>query len=118
MGRRGCSLEAAHAGSGGEVSDVEAWTKLRIPGQKSIPLSLEHGNDPLCSCGKGKDVSAVFMKEREWASAAPFVTRIVIGSIFGVPYAESIGGLVEKMSDAEFKERHNRCARCGGCKII
>ena len=81
--------------------------------KKSIPLSLEHGNDPLCSCGKGKDVSAVFMKEREWASAAPFVTRIVIGSMFGVPYAESIGGLVDKMSDAEFKERHDRCARCG-----
>ena len=82
--------------------------------KKSIPLSLEHENDPLCSCGKGKDVSAAFMKEREWASAAPFVTRIAIGPIFGVPYVESIGGLVDKMSDAEFEERRDRCARCGG----
>ena len=83
--------------------------------KKSIPLSLEHKNDPLCSCGKGKDVSAAFLKEKKWESAAPFVTRIAIGPIFGVPYVESVGGLADKMSS--FLDKlgcDDRCAQCGG----
>ena len=87
--------------------------------KKSIPLSLEHENDPLCSCGKGKDVGEVFMKETKWAPAAPFVTRIAIGPIFGVPYVEGIGGFknttIPKF-DEESDERRNRCARCGGSR--
>ena len=83
--------------------------------KKSIPLSLEHENDPLCSCGKGKDVSAAFLKEKKWESAAPFVTRIAIGPIFGVPYIESVGGLADKMSSFLDKVgRDDRCAQCGG----
>jgi hypothetical protein len=67
---------------------------------------LEHENDPLCSCGKGKDLSAVFRKEKKWDSAAPFVTRIAIGPIFGVPYVESVDDFMN--TDVE------RCARCSG----
>ena len=74
--------------------------------KKTIPLSLEHENDSLCSCGKGKDLSAVFRKEKKWDSAAPFVTRIAIGPIFGVPYVESVGDFMN--TDVK------RCARCGG----
>jgi len=85
--------------------------------KKSIPLSLEHENDPLCSCGKGKDISAAFMKEKKWASAAPFVTRIAIGPIFGVPYIEDVGGFTDtviRAIDEDFKKPHDMCARCGG----
>jgi hypothetical protein len=74
--------------------------------EKTIPLSLEHENDPLCSCGKGKDIGAAFTKEEKWASAAPFVTRIAIGPIFGVPYVEGIGGFKGPATQ--------RCAHCGG----
>jgi len=82
--------------------------------KKSIPLSLEHENDPLCSCGKGKDVSAAFLKEKEWESAAPFVTRIAIGPIFGVPYVEGVGGIADALAQQFNREEHgDRCARCG-----
>jgi len=82
--------------------------------KKMIPLSLEHENDPLCGCGKGKDVSAAFMKEKKWESAAPFVTRIAIGPIFGVPYVESVGDFGNLTKHESDQERRDRCARCGG----
>jgi hypothetical protein len=85
--------------------------------QRSIPLSLEHENDPLCSCGQGKDVSAAFLKEKKWEAAVPLVTRIAIGPIFGVPYVEGVGGIadtIQQQIDKEVDERSDRCARCGG----
>jgi hypothetical protein len=86
--------------------------------KQSVPLSLEHENDPLCSCGRGKDVSGAFRKERKWESAIPFVTRIAIGPIFGVPYVESVGGLADaktrELDNIRSGESRDRCARCGG----
>ena len=85
--------------------------------KRMIPLSLERENDPLCSCGKGKDISAAFRKEKKWESATPFVTRIALGPIFGVPYAEGVGGFIDTTTqelDEESEERRDRCARCGG----
>ena len=85
--------------------------------KRTIPLSLEHETDPLCSCGKGKDVSAAFMKEKKWESARPFVTRIALGPIFGVPYIESVGGFADAILqkvDEDLEERPNGCVRCGG----
>ena len=83
----------------------------------SIPLSLEHENDPLCSCGKGKDISAAFLKERKWESATPFVTRIAVSPIFGVPYVEGVGGIadavVKRFNKEELDELGDRCASCG-----
>jgi len=76
--------------------------------KKTIPLSLEHEDDPLCSCGKGKDISVAFRKEKKWESAAPFVTRIAIGPIFGVPYVESVGDFTDMM------KLESDCASCGG----
>jgi len=82
--------------------------------KKKIPLSMEHENDPLCNCGRGKDISAAFMKEKKWESAAPLVTRIAIGPIFGVPYVESVGGFAKTLIQELNEERHDGCARCGG----
>jgi hypothetical protein len=59
--------------------------------RKMVPLSLEYDGDPLCSCGKGKDVSPEFRKEKGWESAVPYVTRIAIGPFYAVPYAEDVG---------------------------
>lgn len=85
--------------------------------KKMIPLTLEHENDPLCGCGRGKDLSAAFMDERKWESARPFVTRIAIGPIFGVPYVEDVGDFTRARMqefDEDSKERRDGCARCGG----
>jgi hypothetical protein len=83
--------------------------------KKKIPLSLEHENDPLCSCGKGKDLGVAFMKDKKWESAAPFVTRIALGPIFGVPFVESVGGfMMDTMRRELDEEPRDRCARCGG----
>lgn len=82
--------------------------------EKSIPLSLEHESDPLCSCGKGKDVGTAFMKEKKWEYAAPFVTRIAIGPIFGVPYVEGVGDLLDMARQRMDARSEDKCARCSG----
>ena len=85
--------------------------------KRMIPLSLEHENDPLCSCGKGKDISVAFRKEKKWESATPFVTRIAIGPIFGVPYVESVGdfaGMAQMRERLRSGSERFRCASCGG----
>ena len=84
--------------------------------KRLIPLSLELGEDPLCSCGQGKDVSAAFAQEKEWESVIPFVTRIAIGPLFGVPYIESVGCSADgarRETDKGRKETMKMCARCG-----
>lgn len=83
--------------------------------KKKIPLSLEHENDPLCSCGKGKDISAAFRKQKKWESATPFVTRIAIGPIFGVPYVESVGDFASNMARMTESQPENKKLGCAGC---
>jgi len=82
--------------------------------RKMVPLSLEHGGDPLCSCGQGKDVTPEFTKEEAWKSATPFVTRIAIGPLYGVPYAENVGRSVTRLGAAKPPEPEKRCKKCGG----
>lgn len=55
-----------------------------------IPLSTEvNGGDPLCSCGRGKDVEG--MREvAVWAPFAPFVTRIALSPLFAASYMEHV----------------------------
>ena len=82
---------------------------------KMIPLSLEYDEDPLCSCGKGKDVASEFRKEKAWQSAIPYVTRIAIGPLFGVPYAENVGRYVaSRLGTEKSPEPEKRCQKCGG----
>ena len=80
---------------------------------KTIPLSLEHGGDPLCSCGKGKDVAPEFRKEEAWKSAIPHITRIAIGPLYGVPYAENVGRSMARVGAAKQSEPRERCWKCG-----
>ena len=82
--------------------------------EKKIPLSIEHHGDPLCSCGKGKDVTPEFRKEEAWRSAIPYVTRIAIGPLYGVPSVEHVSGIVDGPVAADPSEPEKRCQKCGG----
>ena len=97
--------------------------------EKKIPLSLEHHRDPLCSCGEGKDVTPEFRKEETWRPAIPYVTRIAIGPLYGVPYMENVGRLMDWLVAAKPSESEKRCQKCkglgkpkllvcGGCKGV
>ena len=82
--------------------------------EKKIPLSLEHHGGPLCSCGKGRDVTPEFRKEETWRSMIPYVTRIAIGFLYSVPYAENVGPIVRGLATATPPEAEKRCQECGG----
>ena len=115
--------------------DMEAWKRL-LPAfaercrtwkhgqnceylaKRKVPLSLESAEDPLWSCGRGKDVTPEFRKEEAWGPAIPYVTRIAIGFLYGVPYAEKIGccvpGEVKTKQPEPEPEPERRCQKCGG----
>ncbi|KZP17755.1 hypothetical protein FIBSPDRAFT_920591 [Athelia psychrophila] len=54
-----------------------------------IPLSEDIESDPLCSCGRGKDVDTM-LKDRSWSKFAPHVTRIALSPLFAVSYLETV----------------------------
>ena len=81
---------------------------------KVVPLSLGFDRETLCGCGKGKDVTPEFRKEKAWRSAIPHVTRIAIGPLYGVPYAENVGHFATKQGAAKPSEPEIRCKKCGG----
>ncbi|OSX63103.1 hypothetical protein POSPLADRAFT_1181158 [Postia placenta MAD-698-R-SB12] len=56
----------------------------------TIPLSEESDEDPLCSCGRGKDVACMNRNE-VWRPFAPHVTRIALSPLFAVSYLETVG---------------------------
>ncbi len=53
-----------------------------------IPLETEASyGDPLCSCGRGKDVEGM-SRDPLWAPLKPYVTRIALSPLFPVWYLE------------------------------
>ncbi|EGO03813.1 hypothetical protein SERLA73DRAFT_119451 [Serpula lacrymans var. lacrymans S7.3] len=46
--------------------------------------------NPLCSCGRGKDVEGM-NKVNMWKPLAPYVTRIALSPLFAVSYLETVG---------------------------
>jgi len=95
--------------------------------RKTVPLSLEYDGDPLCSCGKGQDVTPEFRKERAWKSAIPYVTRIAISLLYGVSHLENTSRLVVEQAAEKPPGPERRCQKCdspgkpklltcGGCK--
>jgi hypothetical protein len=58
--------------------------------QGKVPLSDEMERDPLCGCGKGKDVEGM-TKVAQWAPLAPFVVRVAFSPLFAVSYLEMVG---------------------------
>ncbi|KAJ7168671.1 hypothetical protein C8R46DRAFT_1092306 [Mycena filopes] len=59
--------------------------------QGKVPLTEEMERDPLCSCGKGKDIDTM-LKVPGWAKLAPFAVRIALSPLFAVSYwRKSVG---------------------------
>ncbi|KAJ7479984.1 hypothetical protein B0H11DRAFT_1262872 [Mycena galericulata] len=58
--------------------------------QGKIPLTDEMEYDPLCSCGKGKDVDGM-LNVPQWAKLAPFAVRVAFSPLFAVSYLEKVG---------------------------
>jgi len=58
--------------------------------QGRVPLSDEMECDPLCSCGKGKDVEGM-LKVPQWSKLAPFAVRVAFSPLFAVSYLEKVG---------------------------
>ncbi|KAI0682716.1 hypothetical protein C8T65DRAFT_750161 [Cerioporus squamosus] len=103
--------DLVHSGTIAQVSvfegEMEAWKQI-IPAfvercrtwehtadceylaNQVVPLTQEMHVDPLCSCGRGKDVDGL-LKVAEWRQFAPFVTRIALSPLFAVSYLETVG---------------------------
>ncbi|KAJ7658957.1 hypothetical protein B0H17DRAFT_343517 [Mycena rosella] len=58
--------------------------------QGRVPLSDEMERDPLCGCGKGKDIEGM-RKVAQWAKLAPFTVRVALSPLFAVSYLEKVG---------------------------
>lgn len=54
-----------------------------------IPLSVEDGECPICSCGNGK-FPAKFSDVPKWDSVSRYATRIAISPSYSVPFVEEI----------------------------
>jgi hypothetical protein len=54
-----------------------------------IPLSEAPDEDPLCSCGKGKEIEGM-TKVPLWRDLAPYVTRLALSPLFAVSYLETV----------------------------
>lgn len=98
----------AHSGDMADLrQDVQSWKQLfpalvercrfswrhgpncEYISQGRIPLSEDIENDPLCSCGRGKDVD-VMLKDHSWSKFAPYVTRMALSPLFAVSYLETV----------------------------
>lgn len=55
----------------------------------NIPLTVDMEEDPLCSCGRGKDAEGM-MKVDLWRPLAPHVTRLALSPLFAVSYLETV----------------------------
>jgi hypothetical protein len=79
--------------------------------QKGIPSHLGFGTDPLCHCGRGKKTEE-FLKRPEWTPLAPFVTRIKLSPLFGVPYMDKVLSYVKPVVEGG-KRRCDVCNKGG-----
>ncbi|KAH8799250.1 hypothetical protein DL96DRAFT_875403 [Flagelloscypha sp. PMI_526] len=58
-------------------------------GSLRVPLSETIEEKPLCSCGEGKDVTAM-EREPRWKPLAKYSTRIALSPLFAVSYLEKV----------------------------
>jgi len=84
--------------------------------QRNIPLSMQMHDDPLCSCGKGKETENL-KRVNLWRHFAPYVTRIAISPLFPVSYVENFklgGGPVSQclLCGSNGQPKLMTCSRC------
>ncbi|KAJ7792569.1 hypothetical protein B0H14DRAFT_3562782, partial [Mycena olivaceomarginata] len=68
------------------VEHCRSWThaeSCEYISQGRVPLSVEMECDPLCSCGKGKDVDGM-RKKAEWATLAQYAVPVAFSPLFAV----------------------------------
>ncbi|KAI0317767.1 hypothetical protein OF83DRAFT_1058096 [Amylostereum chailletii] len=83
-----------------------------------IPLTEEMEKDPLCSCGRGKDVSGM-VNVPSWRNLAPHVTRIALSPLYAVSYLETVGRdpMAYKCSTCRGKGKP-KLKECTGCRKV
>lgn len=83
--------------------------------QRKVPLSVDMHSDPLCSCGRGKDVEGM-SKVKIWKKLSPFVTRIAMSPLFAVSYLEPVPRDPEagrcSVCRGKGKPKMMKCAKC------
>lgn len=70
----------------------QGWTHRKdceYQAKDRIPLSISHGESPLCSCGEGKALEG-YPTSAQYKGLAQYATRIAIPPIFAVPYVEPL----------------------------
>ncbi|EGN92841.1 hypothetical protein SERLA73DRAFT_116652 [Serpula lacrymans var. lacrymans S7.3] len=75
------------------VERCRSWShgeNCEYKAQGKIPLTEDMEKNPLCSCGRGKDVEGM-NKVNMWKPLAPYVTRIALSPLFAVSYLETVG---------------------------
>ncbi|KAI0067004.1 hypothetical protein BV25DRAFT_1878026 [Artomyces pyxidatus] len=77
-----------------------------------VPLSLKHGENPLCECGEGED-TASFRSVRTWAPLAPLVTRVALSPLFSASYLEPVAAELKNLAE----EAHALAERSGGVAV-
>jgi len=98
---------------------------------EGVPRSLKLAEDPLCSCGRGKNLGK-FMEVEAWKMFRPYVTRAAIGlpfstSVLGDIAAElrskmgSVAAQMERrasgsneVGEGSAHMKNDKCAKCGG----
>ena len=81
----------------------------------TIPLSLEDGQQLLCSCGNGR-LPDNFVGLPEWDTAAPNAVRIAISPTYAVPFVEDVIDPVDLskfQAAAPEAPEVERCRHCG-----
>jgi len=81
--------------------------------RRTVPLSVEMHLDPLCSCGRGKDVEGM-TKVKAWRRFAPLVTRIAMSPLFAVSYLERVTRRAGRCSvcQGKGKPKMKQCLKC------
>lgn len=91
--------------------------KCKYIAQKGVPPHLGFSMDPLCHCGWGKKTEE-FLKRPEWTPLAPFVTRIALTPLFGVPYLDKVLSYVKPVAEDSGKRRCDVCKDGGKPKLL
>ncbi|OSC99685.1 hypothetical protein PYCCODRAFT_1394711 [Trametes coccinea BRFM310] len=123
--------------------NCEYVTRGKIP----LETALNAG-DPLCACGRGKDIDGM-RRNKLWKNIAPYVTRIALSPLFAVSYLEPVidastfnselesstqaaqtarslpTSSFDRPASASKEERCNKCSkkgddllRCSRCKTV
>ncbi|KAG9092061.1 hypothetical protein FS749_016025 [Ceratobasidium sp. UAMH 11750] len=82
------------------VERARTWkhtTNCEYTATADIPLSVEFGHSPICSCGQGIGFDAPEWQSTLWKALLPFATRIAISPLFSVPYIDTISQSIDDL---------------------